>query len=424
MTRRSLTLLALLLGLSAPAQLKQWLVREVNGVHLMDMTGIDPVVGPLIPGFGTNGEEDVNIMTDASDNVLFTLAVSNGGTSEVRDANFTPMPNGDGLFDHSSTSQSAICPIPCHSDRYYIVHEETVSGSLYYSVVDMAQNGGLGDVTLKNILIGSPFSEGLAISHRMITGCRWLFGTLEDNGTFHLVKCLIGETGIGPPQEIAVISAPSAFSTYELELSPDNTRLAVSVLGYSATEPDIVLYDLDLQSGTVSNPQELSISDDSILGIQFSPSGGYLYYFGNSASPDMDFGRVRLSDLTVELIDANMGSYLTQVELAGNGRIYVAQNYSSEYLSEVDVPDAPTVAGIGYSQNGVLLGSGNGCRPPLPNAIEGELPGTPPPPGYIAFSASTVGSCDTYQFTDSTCLAVMAHTFPPPVWQPVESSPL
>ncbi|MCC6937401.1 MAG: PKD domain-containing protein [Flavobacteriales bacterium] len=387
------------------AQLNTWLVREVNGVHLMDLTTPVPTFGPLIPGLGTGGVEHVNLMTDGSNNLLFTVAVNGSNSTEVWNAAMAPMPNGTGLLDHSSTLQSAICPVPCHPERYYIVHEETLSNMLYYSIVDMTLDGGLGDVTQKNILIGASFSEALAISHRMVNGCRWLFCVIEDNGVYALSKCLISESGIGPPQTMATFNLPSFNSTYEVELSPDNSRLAVSIWSIDPVDPDIMLWDLDISNGTVSNPVPLSVSDDAVLGLQFSPAGGYLYFLCNSASSDMDLGRVRLSDLTVELIDANMGSYLTQVELAGNGRLYVSQNFSSQYMAEISLPDAPTVASIGYVHDALLLGTGSGCRPALPNTIEGELPGEQAPPGYIAFSAQAVGGCDTYQFQDSTCLS-------------------
>jgi gliding motility-associated-like protein len=388
----------------ASGQLQRWPVRGVDGVRMMDLTTPVPTVGPLITGFGTGGEEDVNAMTDAAGNLLFCNAVSSANEIRVLDANLNQMPNGFGLNGHSSTLQSAICPIPCHPDRYYVFHLLTGAGDLFYSIVDMSLNGGLGDVTQKNVLIGTGFTEGMAISHQLNNGCRWLFSSVRNGPAYEVVRCLISQTGIGPPTVIASVSPNgTVYNFNEIELSPDNTRLAMSVFTTAPTEPDIVVWDLALQTGTLTNQQGHSVSSDPINGIQFSPAGGYVYFVGNGNNDAMDFGRVQVPGGAVDIIDANMGRYLTMTELAGNGRIYVAMNYNHDYMAEVAFPDAPALAGIGYNHDAVFI-TAAGCRPPLPNAIEGEPPGSTTTPGFIEFTAIPQGSCDTYLFVDSTCL--------------------
>ena len=394
-----------LLPASAAAQLNRWLVRGVDGVHYLDLSQPVPSAGPLIPGFGAGGEEDINMMTDATGNVLFTTAVSISGEIQVWDANYALMTNGDGLLGHSSTLQSAISPIPCHPDRYFIIHLVTGVGALYYSIVDMSLNGGLGEVVLKNIPLGTGFTEGLAVSHQLPNGCRWLFSSVRNGNTYEVVRCLISQSGIGPPTPIATISTVApAYNFNEIELSPDNTRLAMSVYTTSPSEPDIAMWELALTSGTLTNPQTASVSDDPIIGLQFSPLGNYLYFVGNGNIDAMDFGRIDVTTLLPELIDPNIGRYLTMTELGGNGRIYVAMNYNYYDMAEVAFPDATSLSAIGYSHNAVFI-TNSGSRPGLPNAIEGEPPGSTITPGYIAFSATSIGACDTYQFVDSTCLS-------------------
>lgn len=396
---------ALLGPLNVGAQLSRWLVRGLDGVHELDLSQPVPVAGPLIPGLGTGGEEDVNMMTDAAGNVLFCTAVSSSGEIQVWDANYALMPNGDGLYGHSSTLQSAISPIPCYPNRYFILHLVTGVGDLYYSIVDMSLNGGLGEVVLKNIPVGTGFTEGMAVSHQLPNGCRWLFTSVRNGNTYEVVRCLISQSGIGPATTIATVSTVApAYNFNEIELSPDNTRLAMSVYTTSPNEPDVALWELALTPGTLSNPQTASASDDPIIGLQFSPLGNYLYFVGNGNIDAMDFGRIDVATLLPELIDANVGRYLTMTELGGNGRIYVGMNYNYDAMAEVAFPDAPALAAIQYNHNAVFIAS-SGSRPGTPNAIEGEPPGSTVTPGYIAFSATSVGSCDTYQFVDSTCLS-------------------
>lgn len=404
---RIAALCAWLMPLYASGQLATWLVRDLTGVRLVDMSVANPVVGPLIPGLGTSGLEDVNVMTDAQNNLLFCSAVNAQNEIKVFNANLTQMPNGGGLLGHTSTSHSVISPAPCYSDRYFLVHLVTANsgqtGELYYSTVDMSLNGGLGDVVNKNTFIANNMNEGLAISRMLPTGCRWLFGSMRNGNSYDLVRCLISHAGVGPPEVIASVSIGQSVHYNDLELDPANTRLAMSMYNAGAAA-DIVIWDLDLASGTVSGLQTYAVSNDPIIGLQFSPTGQYLYYLGNSESSSTDFGRLHLATGTPELITPNMGSHLVHLELAANGRIYAGKNAAFQYIAVVAFPDAPQLSSIGFSPNGIFV-SNQGLRPGLPSAIEGEPPGTTATPAYIDFSAHPIGDCVTYQFVDSTCLS-------------------
>ena len=63
---------------SAKSQSNKMLVRTLTGVKLMDLTGPVPVIGPQIAGFGGgSAEEELNIITDVSNNILFMTACDN-----------------------------------------------------------------------------------------------------------------------------------------------------------------------------------------------------------------------------------------------------------------------------------------------------------------------------------------------------------
>ena len=395
------------LGGSTNAQLNKWLVREVAGVHLMDMSAGDPAIGPLIPGFGTNGQEDVNLMTDAVGNVLFACAVASDDQISVHDAAFAPMPNGTGLWGNSSTMESCISPVPCHSDRWYIIHRtyQPGGGELFYSEVDLSLNGGNGDVTsTKNVLVLDQATEGFAVTRPNSHGCRWLFAArVLDNTSYEVVRCLISDNGIGTPQPVTTVTIADGALTYcEIEFNSASDRMAMSTPSLLGSDPDIVQWHFDPESGELGDMQELSVSDGTILGIEYSPQDLWLYFQENSAGAS-DLGRVEVATSTVQMIDTDMGGYRRSLEEGGNGRIYSGGDYYTDHLTEIDFPDAPLLPDIGYEYEGVFVSSG-GMRPGLPNAIDGEIPGTSPTPAYIDFSASSFGNCDTYVFTDSTCL--------------------
>jgi PKD repeat protein len=393
--------------MEAEAQLGTWLVRDVNGVYLMDMSGPEPVLGPFVNGLGTNGLEDVNLMTDGNNDLLFCLAVNSQHEIRVYGADLQPMLNGTGLLGHTSTSHSVISPVPCHAHQYFVVHLVTANsggpGTLYYSKVDMSLNGGLGAVLDKNTLVSMNVNEGLAVSQVLPNGCRWLFGSRRVGSTYEVVRWLISQTGIGPPTVIASVSIGQAVHYNDLELDPANGRLAMSMYNWFSAA-DVALWQLDLASGTLSDQQTLSVSQDPIIGLQFSPSGEYLYCLGNSESASMDLSRVHVPTGVVQLIEPDMGSHLVHLELAANGKIYAGRNMGAQHMAVVANPDAPSVAEIGFQLDGVFISSA-GVRPGLPSAIEGEPPGTHVTPAYIDFSAYLVDGCATYQFVDSTCLA-------------------
>ncbi len=401
------SLLFALAPMIGEAQLNKWLVRETSGeVHVMDLTQTPPTVGSMIAGFGSGGAEDVNLMTDGAGNILFSCAVDGSDLISVRDANFASMPNGEGLFGNNSCMESCITPVPCRSDRWFIIHRsfDPGGGFLYYSEVDLSLNGGLGDVTAtKNVLLSDGITEGFAVTRQTITGCRWLFACrIQGPGIYEILRFLITDQGIGPPQVITTQNVSSTATYTEIELTTAMDHLALSTPTSSSLDPDIVQWDLDLNSGALNSPLELSLCTDAVLGIEYSPLDQWLYWQGNSGGTTQ-IGRVSTTTFVNEVISNSMGAYRRSLEEGGNGRIYSGGEYYTNYLAEIADPDNPDVNAIGYNYSAILV-SNNGTRSGLPNAIEGEVPGSAAPTGYIAFSAYAVGSCDTYQFVDSTCL--------------------
>ncbi|HKR03774.1 MAG TPA: PKD domain-containing protein [Bacteroidia bacterium] len=386
------------------AQLYKWLTREVPGqVHLIDFTTPLPTVSIPSVGYGIGGEEDINLMTDVNNNILFSTAVLAGTSMEVRDSNWNVMPNGSGLIDNQSSLENCIVRIPCTTNKYYIVHFN--SSNLYYSIVDLTLNGGLGDVTNKNTLLGTGYTESMCVSQQMPTGCRWLLTSTIVGNSYEVMRFLITDVGIISPTVIATINLSQTPNVpHEIELSPNNQKVVMSTEDLNPADPDVIVWDFDLVTGTLTNQQDFFVSNQMILGVEFSPDNTKVYFLGNTSVDVTDFGRIDLTNGTSVIIDPLMGRYLTQVEKAANGKIYVSPNYNQYYIAEVANPNDPNIANIGYNHNAIFI-SNNGCRPGLPNAIEGELPGTTVTPQYIAFGVTPTTNCYEYQFTDTTCLA-------------------
>ncbi len=401
-----LFLLFVLHSYSIFAQLQKWLIHETSGLlHLVDFTSGVPVVTTPVPGYGVTGDEDVNLMTDVNNNILFSYYANSSGIINVLDRNFQVMPNGNNLLGHNSVLKSGIVKIPCSTDEYYIINMAILpTQDLYYHKVSMTLNGGLGDVTQKNILLGTYYDEGIVISHQMKNGCRWLLINQSIGLKHYLVRFLITATGIGSPVILDSITyATNSQHDHDLQISQDNRKLVMATLRLNPTEPDVVVYDFDLESGQIFNRIDYSVSNQAVVGVEFSPSAQYAYWRTNITTDNSELGRIDLSTGVSTLINSNFGRYGTVLEMAGNGKMYATHNYNIGYLSEIANPDASTIAGIGFTYNAVLI-SPNGCRVGIPSSVDGEVPGYTTVPNQIDFSFLPTASCNEYMFMDSTCL--------------------
>ncbi len=96
-------------------------------------------------------------IADTNGSLLFyanTRAGRVGNTTQVWSNNHQLMQNGDSVVGQGWFYELVIVPNPASDSTYYLFSiGVTNSGDsgLYYSVVDMKLNGGLGEVTQKNI---------------------------------------------------------------------------------------------------------------------------------------------------------------------------------------------------------------------------------------------------------------------------------
>jgi gliding motility-associated-like protein len=399
-----------LVPLPACAQLGKWLLRGNCGdACVLDLTGQAPSISAMVQGFGTGGTEDVNLMTDAGGNILFSSAVGANDRIQVRNGSFQPMPNGSGLLGNHSSQASAIVPRPCHGRQYYLIHHDAEEHKHYYTIIDM-DLGAQGDVAAKNILLGGGMGEGIAVSKVLPNGCRWLFTFGLDGNAYVLKRARISRAGISDITTIATIGAPGIAAWWSaLKISAANDRLALSLPWSSpAGAADVVVWPLDIATGSVGAPALINVSDDPIGGIEFSPGGNFLYFVGNGPFSDMDFGRLRLSNHTAEVIDPAIGPWVLSIECARNGRLYVGTTGIPRSLGEVRYPDASTLAAAAYDRYAIIA-PGFGLIPSLPNSIEGEAPGTAVTPDFIDFTVEELPGCEGHRFRPLTCLASSHH---------------
>ncbi len=251
--------------------------KQNNIWYFGEYTGVSFNSG--IPVALTNGvmnqDEGCAVMSDNNGNLLFfTDGVS------VWNRNLVKMPNGTGLKGNSSTTQSAlIVPEPGNCNVYYIftAPAQDTTIPLCYNVVDMALDGGLGDVSSKNIPLHTPVTERLT-------------GTLQSNGEdYWIVAQAYGSN------EFLAYSVTSAgvnttpVTSYSGPLINAANGGVFDVLGYMKISSDgsklcytntfgdttSQLFDFNNVTGVVSD--NVSLVDLMGYGVEFSPDNSKVY---------------------------------------------------------------------------------------------------------------------------------------------------
>jgi hypothetical protein len=312
------------------------------------------------------------------------------GVGIVYDRNNNPMSNGTNIVAGYGTSSqgSTIVPYPCTDNKFFLINTNFYGylggqGGAFYSVVDLSLNGGLGDVTQKNISINTNTDEYTTVVPYGIGPDYWAIFHSQKQDTFFSYR--ITSTGISSKPVISVcgISTDAARLGY-LKASPDGRKLAKASTHeqYASVE----LFDFDPYTGKVSNPLTLfpdfqrfpNVFPD--VGVCFSPDSKKLYFsvlgpyapniiqcdVSNNLHTNILSSRCFISDSTV----VSPGSYYYRaLEIGPDKKIYVG--VWSHWLSVIEQPNLGGVNCIfndkqyAYSRP-ICVGYG------LPNNIEGS----------------------------------------------------
>lgn len=294
---------------------------------------------------------------------------------------------GNGLYGDPSSSQSAIVvPKPNDLNIYYIFTVDTQVGDgdidrgFNYSVVDLTLNGGLGDVTNKNINLLLDSSEKISA---VLKDCEsksiWVITFASSTGlpsnnqnfdTFYAYE--VSNTGVNTTPVKSpfntLINDPRGY----LKLSPDGTKLACA-----NSESGLFLYDFDTSTGIVSNQTPININfspfnkPQAPYGVEFSQNNELLYVSANYNPnqtefniPSSQYGSLLQYDLTTTNISASevviddRQMYRGALQLAPNGKIYRAMSITydlgSPFLSVINNPNQLGLA-CNYEHNAVAL---------------------------------------------------------------------
>ena len=329
-------------------------------------------------------------ISDSDGNLLF---YTDGIT--VWNKNHIIMENGDEIYSNyldsffitSCTQGTIILPIPDSDLKFYIFSLSAFSSEpgLMYSIVDQNLNEGLGAVVSKeNLLLEPELSEKLiAVKHGNGRDW-WIIGHQNNSDVFF--KFLITPSAVEGPfyQHIGAIYLDPVLKFGEMEITNDGSKLAI-------TEGDsVIIYSFDRCSGILSDYTAFStpfISDtQKAYGCAFSVNANYLYI-----SSEANY----LYQLNINEDDSESGSWtliyetessnydVEQIQLAGDGKIYVCMNKETEsvYNKNLSVINNPDLEGIlsNFDTATIYLGGNISFAglPNMPNYRLGALAGSP-----------------------------------------------
>jgi len=286
------------------------------------------------------------IISDKSGRLLF---YTDGFT--VWNRNHQQMPNGDNLMiKHTSHSiqGSLVVPKPGSESLYYIFSIDPWNGQessgLYYSVVDMSLDNGMGDITEKGKRILSNVSDKMTAVYHSNNKDVWVVVKLVNSNSYY--SFLITPAGVSVVPVISTVGKVETLSfDGQLKASPDGEKMACSFYNYNGEGID--LFDFDNSTGLLSNPVSFksAVTYIGYNGLEFSPDGTKLYYTSSQGGID----QFDITGKTYDEINATqvhilseIHNTLTQMQLAPDGKIYITKGGGgggTDYLGVINYPN-------------------------------------------------------------------------------------
>ncbi|MBK9416394.1 MAG: hypothetical protein IPN62_03675 [Flavobacteriales bacterium] len=264
----------------------------------------------------------------------------------VWDRNDNVMPNGTGLFGGPTTSsvhQALIAPDPAGPGLYYIItNDEYTTGvdaeggdlGFHYSKVDMSLNGGLGDVTEKNIYLTNSINETFAGGVHANGTDSWIAVPRSNHSGLKMFH--IGPTGIAP---FVNNTFPNRFNSFRPIFFHSGKRLIVGTISQNPVNVYLRIMNFDNETGALSDPIDIfHAGGTGLRTMEISPDDSKLYTVFNDTLYQHD-----LSLTTEAAINASRtvigAGYSGEMRTAPDGKIY--QSAFVPGLRRIHAPNLP-----------------------------------------------------------------------------------
>jgi hypothetical protein len=364
-----------------------------------DSAGLDFNSGSPVPfQSAMNAHEAASSIADKQGNLLFYVGDRNFSTqySSVRNFNHQIMYNGDSLLSAGSvTNGLMIVPFPDDSNKYYLFHRSYPPGLLYYSVIGISLQGGLGAVDQKNILLigNTNLAERIGAIKHANGRDWWVFIHPYGNNEFQLM--LVTPQGIAGPFSQFIGSVYSTLSSFigEIATSINGDKIAIA-----SSSGFIDVFDFDRCLGVISNwinigPLNPTIPFNSYYGCEFSENSQLLYVsIGEPPySQLLQYNLLSPAPWVPYYIYTNSHDSISfgQLQRGPDRKIYMANAYIPNwpnstfdslnmYIGVINDPDSIGLA-CNFTPYSVYLGGRRSfySLPNMPNYNLGALAGSP-----------------------------------------------
>ncbi len=391
-------------------------------------------------------------ISDNSGNLIFYT-----GAGNVYNSSHTVIPNGSGVgFSANSWSSNLILKKPGSTSIYYIFNVVYSSSQGFnYSIVDMSLAAGQGSVTVKNQpLVNGYVCDKLTATKHCNGTDYWVvvrdlcFNNTNCSGAYSFMAYQLSAAGIST----VPVNSPytyiwnntTNFGWYQgyvgqMKISPNGKKLACANYGnwsssqtWTTNAGTFELYDFDISTGVVSNSLVLmnqnwtsSNWNNYGMGAEFSPDCTKLYgslWYNNSTGGNLfqwdlcagSPSAVAASIATIANTYSNNSNYLSQLQMASDGKIYCAQWWNASQSTSISVINNPNNLGsaCNFSLSSQSVAPGL-CYYKLPNFSSNSFLQHPTPPPFThtvsnsfgcqsaAFSATAIST-----FTQLSCAAL------------------
>jgi PKD repeat protein len=298
-----------------------------------------------------------------SDKTGALLFYTNG--QEVWNKNHQTMANGSNIIGSPSSTQSSLIVKKPGSNTVYYLFTTWGAYKFAYSIIDMSKAVGMGSVTVKNVILLDTVSEKLCGTMHCNGYDVWVIAHPLNSDAFY--SFLLDSSGVNQTPVISQIgNIHNSHPQGNMKISPNGKKLALVRLGLQSN--NVELFDFNKSSGQVSNAVAFTVNYNA-YGCEFSPDGTKLYIEEGSFIKQWDLCSGTQSAIIASGQIIGTDTFLRAMQLAPDGKIYIANGHSSaatnKYVSAIANPNA---AGIncGYVPKVVNLSIGQ-CGIGLPN---------------------------------------------------------
>jgi hypothetical protein len=315
---------------------EQWVLGDNESVlDFRNDTLTNYVIGPLMPMFLTSAN-----ICDSNGKLLY---YTNGIYIAGADGN--QIANGDSLSPCEHTNQNACCgldipqgalflPMPGNSRYYYLFHMsddtfgEQRPGNLYYSIIDVQGNSGMGEVVKKNIIYydGTIFRDGGMTACKHANGRDYWIVVGDIQNTYY--KFLLTPNGIS--DTLVQTIGPSFDNPSNIAYSKFSQDGSEYVTG--CNQGGILVMNFDRCSGEFSSPviifNNASLPSTPISGgwPEFSPNGRFVYVTNSIQINQFDLwlSNPQLDSVMIDAADSIDPAQIGMIQISPNGRLYIS----------------------------------------------------------------------------------------------------